>query len=645
MNKILLLVFLAFLAPAAYADQGGFSNSGGSTQVSAGVTIDSSVATPPGSLTIHCPQTTPTHCADGSFAYLSNDGTVTINATFTSATFTESCSGGGRGGRVTCGYSFTGYISGTWTVNGAAQAISGVTYQAFGTGGAAARGTTAFNSAYSPFYYSDTEQIHRSDDLQGTNQISFGSQGGGVGQLYGAYGLALDSAGRIYVADTYNCRIVRIDDMTGTNWTSYGDTCGSGQGQFYDPQGIAVDSAGGVYVMDTGNSRFVHMDDMNGTNWISYGTVGSGVGEFLSYVSVAVDASNRIYVADGGNRRIVRIDDMNGTNWTELAQSPPVNGVSQSFCSPAAVAPDSAGRVYVADNCYAPRVVRVDDMTGANWTSRYIGASGGPGLNSMSVDSGGTVFTAGGGVRLVDNMTAVLTSSGTIGPIGSYYIFGVTSLPVSSPRPSAVSVSPATLTFALQDVGTSSNSQPVTLTNFGGSTLNFSGIAASAGFAETSDCPNSLVAGASCTVSVSFAPTAAGPATGSLTLNDDSGNLGASQTVTLVGTGSLPRHLTLSPATLNFCCPTIGDSSSQAVGVANTSSASAGIAGIAMSGDPSLVVQGSTCGSALPAGATCTVTVAFNPAAYGTFTSTLIVTESSGGQETVSVTATASPDN
>src|SRR6266436_3346610 len=121
MNKILLLVLSAFLAPAAYADQGGFSNSGGSTQVSSGVTIHSSVATPPGSLAINCPQTTPTHCADGSFAYASNDGTVIINANVTSATFTESCSGGGRGGHVTCSYRFTGYISGTWTVNGAAQ--------------------------------------------------------------------------------------------------------------------------------------------------------------------------------------------------------------------------------------------------------------------------------------------------------------------------------------------------------------------------------------------------------------------------------------------------------------------------------------------------------------------------------------------
>jgi len=64
-----------------------------------------------------------------------------------------------------------------------------------------------------------------------------------------------------------------------------------------------------------------------------------------------------------------------------------------------------------------------------------------------------------------------------------------------------------------------------------------------------------------------------------------------------------------------------------------------------MNGDPSLVVQRSTCGSIISAGATCTVTVTFNPSSYGTFASTLIVTESSGAQETISVTATASPDD
>src|SRR6266403_1332297 len=363
MKKTLVLIFVAFLTSMAYADQGGFSNSGGSTQVSSGVMINSNVATPPGTLTINCPSTAPGRCAGGSFTFVSTDATMTLRASFTSATVTESCAGGGRGGHVTCGYSFTGSISGTLTVNGSAQAITGITYQGFRTGGAAAQGTTAYNSAYSPFYYSDSEQIHRSDDLQGTNQVSFGSQGSDVGQFYGAYGLALDSSGRIYVADTYNSRVVRIDDMNGTNWTTFG-TSGSAVGQFMNPSGISVDSAGRIYVMDTGNNQLVRMDDMNGTNWTVMSGIGSGVGQFAQYVApIAFDASGRIYVADSGNGRLVRMDDMNGTNWTTLTQSPVINGYIYSLQSPIGVAVDAAGKIYIADaEYYQPAVIRVDDV-------------------------------------------------------------------------------------------------------------------------------------------------------------------------------------------------------------------------------------------------------------------------------------------
>jgi sugar lactone lactonase YvrE len=540
---LLLLGLLLTIAPLTHADQGSFTNSGGSASGGSGITISgSTVSSPAGTVSMTCPETSPANCAGGSFTFSSTDGTSSINGVFTSGTYAESCYGGGRGGTIKCYYSLTGNIKGTWTVNGVPQAIIGITSQSFpasGTTGSVS-GTTAFNSAYSPFYYSDSEAILRSDDLMGTNQISY--NGAGIGGFYGAYGLALDAQGRIYVADTYNCRIVRIDDMNGTNATSYGGTCGSGQGQFYDPQGIAVDSTGKIYIMDTGNSRFVRIDDMKGTNWTTYGAVGSGVGQFLSFLSVAVDSSNRIYIADAGNLRIVRIDDMTGKNWTTLTQSPVVNGVSHTFTSPVAVAVDSAGKIYVADNEGSPAVVRVDDMTGTNWTSLYVSPSGSTGLNSISVDSGGTAYTGGGGVRFVDNMAGVLTSSGAIGPIGSYYVFGVTPMPLASPRPSALSFTPATLSIS-QNVGGTSPAQPVTLYNFGGSPLSILSISTSgSGFAETNNCPGALAAGSTCTVNVTFTPSAAGTVNGTLNISDNSGNLGSAQSIALSGTGTAPAR-------------------------------------------------------------------------------------------------------
>lgn len=626
MNKPLVLALLVFLIPTANADQGSFNNAGGSTSVSPGVGITSSVADPAGPLNLSCSPGTGS-CSGGSFSFVSADGTISITGSFTSGTNTESCSGGGRGGHITCSYSFVGYISGTLTANGQTQAITGVTSQVFGTGGAGASGTTAYNSAYAPFYYSDSGQILRSDDLLGTNQIAFGTMGSDAGQFYGAYGIALDSAGRIYVADTYNCRVVRIDDMNGTNWTTYGDasSCGSGQGQFYDPSGIAVDAAGRIYVMDTGNSRLVRIDDMNGNNWISYGTAGSDVDQFASFTSVAIDASGRIYVADTGNLRIVRFDDMSGTNWTVLTQSPPVNGISYSFQSPVAVALDLAGRIYVADN---QSVVRVDDMTGANWTAISTGSTSGP--NSIAVDSGGTVMTGGGGVHFVDNMAAVLASSGdVIAPYGSYYVFGITPVPVPAPRPSAVAILPAPpgLSFT-QNVGTASAPQPVTISNFGGSVLNLGGIQAAGPFTQTSNCPTVLVPGSNCSVSVSFSPSVPGAASGTLSFSDDSGNLGASQSVALSGFGTVPVA-SVTPATLSFSNIFGTTSAVRKVTLNNTGDGPMQIASIAVAAP---FGQTNTCGTGLSPGASCTISVSFTPAVLGAVSGTLTITDDAGTQ-------------
>jgi len=522
MKKIFSLACFAILTPFtfAYADAGGFSNSGGT------LPGGSSVGNPQGSLTI----------AAGTLAFLSTDGSTSINATFSNGSTVESCSGGGKGGHVTCSFTFKGTFNGTLTVNGATQAIIGSTHQLYGTDGVVISGRTGYNSAYTPFYFSNTGQILRSDDLNGTNLVSYGTQGSDVGQFYGAYGIAVDSAGRIYVSDTYNARIVRIDDMNGTNWTSFG-TYGSDIGQFANPGGISIDAAGRIYVMDTGNNRLVRMDDMNGTNWTVFSGLGSGDGQFAQYVApVALDASGRIYVADTGNRRIVRMDDMNGTNWTTLTQSPVIYIYIYSFGSPVGVAVDGAGRIYVADG-YQPSVIRVDDMSGTNWTAISLGSGATP--HSIAVDRNGMVLVGGGGAQIVDNMAGVLTSSSALTQYyGPYYVFGATPVPLPSPPPSAIRFSPPSLSFS-QNMGTTSPAQTITITNFGGSPLNGLAFSTSDGFSETNDCPAALLAGSNCTVSVTFTPEAAGSVTGALNVSDDSGNSGSTQVVPLNGTGTI----------------------------------------------------------------------------------------------------------
>ncbi len=632
MNKTGWALFASLMvcSSLASADQASVTNYGGSSSGGAGIAITSSVAAPPGTLTINCPEVSAGSCSGGNITFFSSDSTSVVNGIFTSGAFAEGCSGGGKGGHVTCGYSFTGYFTGTWTLNSLTQAVNGVSYQSFNVNGPP-QGTTAWNSAYTPFYYSDSEQILRSDDLQGTNQITYGTQGSGVGQFYGAYGIALDSTGRIYVSDTYNCRIVRIDNMKGANWTSYG-SCGSGQGQFSNPSGIAIDSEGRIYVLDAGNYRIARIDNLTGSNWIAYGSAGAGVGQFAPYLtSLALDAAGHIYVADTGNLRVVRIDDMNGTNWTALAQSPPINGASYSFQSPVAVALDSSGRIYVADNeSYEPAVIRVDDITGTNWTGIYIGASSG--LNSIAVDSTGTVFGGGGGVRLIDNLAGVLNSSGSIGPVGSYYVFGVTPIPLPSPRPPAITVSPGSLTFAKQNINTSSASQSVTISNFGGSPLNFSGIATNNGFIDTNGCAGGLAAGSSCAVGVSFSPVITGAAKGSLVLADNSGNLGSIQVVGLSGVATAPGASVV-PGSLTFPSQTLNVSSqTQSVAILNTGTGPLQVSAVTATASFS---QTNNCSASIAPGGACTVLVSFTPTATGTVSGTLMITDNAGKQTTV----------
>ncbi len=608
---------LAVNAPVSYPphlDQGGFSNTG------------SMVTNPPGALNI----------SGSTLTFLSSDESMAINATFTSSSLVESCAGAGR--KVTCSYTFQGAFRGTLILNGIPQAINGKTTQISSTATEIGNGSTAFNSAYTPLYFSNTGQLVRSDDLDGTNLTTYGTQGGGMGQFSGAYGIALDSSGRIYVADTYNSRIVRIDDITGTNWTTYG-TYGSGDGQFNNPNAISVDAAGKIYVMDTGNLRLVRLDDMNGTNWSVAATgVGSGIGQFAQYsTAVAFDALGSIYVADAGNNRIVRMDDLTGKNWTTLTQSPVGGTYIFSFTSPVGVAVDSAGRIYVADaSTPTASVVRVDDMSGANWTSVSLGSGARP--HSIAIDSGGLVLVGGGGVQIVDNMTQVVTSgNGLTSGAGPYYVYGATPAPLPAPRPSAISFSPSSLAFS-QNVNSASSPQTITVTNFGGSPINSLSISTSGVFSQTDDCSSVLVAGTSCSVSVSFVPTAVGPVSGSLNVVDDSYNSGSSQTIPLNGTGTTP-HASVTPTSLSFSAQVAGTTSAaRTITVLSNGSGPLQVSNVAVTGPFS---QTNNCSGPMTPAASCTIQVSFVPTLVGAVTGSIAITDNAGTQ-TVTLSGTGS---
>jgi hypothetical protein len=123
--------------------------------------------------------------------------------------------------------------------------------------------------------------------------------------------------------------------------------------------------------------------------------------------------------------------------------------------------------------------------------------------------------------------------------------------------PPSVVLSPTSLNFGNELVGIASSSKTVTLSNTGGGSLNISSIAASPSvFVQNNTCGSSVAGGGNCTISVVFAPIAAGAILGSLTINDNAP--GSPQTVALHGTGlNGPTLSSLSPSTFEAGSPSI----------------------------------------------------------------------------------------
>ncbi|MBV9889886.1 MAG: choice-of-anchor D domain-containing protein, partial [Rhizobacter sp.] len=209
------------------------------------------------------------------------------------------------------------------------------------------------------------------------------------------------------------------------------------------------------------------------------------------------------------------------------------------------------------------------------------------------------------------------------------------------------SVAPASLTFASTAVGATSAAQTVTLANGGNAALVLGAMTASAGFVVTGGTCTvgiSLAAGASCTVTVAFAPTSAGAATGTLTFNHNASP--AMSTVALSASAAAPLPVaTVTPTSLAFSQVIGTMSATQTVRVANTGSASLALAGVAVSGAQAseFPIVATTCGSAVAAGASCTVDVAFAPAAIGARSASLVVSHNAaGGPSTVALNGTGS---
>ena len=128
-------------------------------------------------------------------------------------------------------------------------------------------------------------------------------QGGQPGQFNEPWGVAVNAAGEVYVADTWNHRVQRFDTagkLLGT-WGAFGN--GTDLLNIWGPRDIAIDGAGLVYVSDTGNKR-ISVFDAQGTPLRQIGTAGALDGQLDEPVGIAISNAGELYVADAWNRRI-----------------------------------------------------------------------------------------------------------------------------------------------------------------------------------------------------------------------------------------------------------------------------------------------------------------------------------------------------
>ncbi|MGA3179276.1 MAG: M56 family metallopeptidase [Verrucomicrobiota bacterium] len=226
-------------------------------------------------------------------------------------------------------------------------------------------------------YVSDTRNNRiRKFTGQGVALTQWGGPGDDAGSLSYPQGLALDGRDHIYVADCHNHRVQEFT-VDGTFVRQWGEL-GSGPGQFNLPYNVAVDKAGNVYVADNENNR-VEKFTSEGVFLKEFGTLGRGAGQLQKPQGVAVDERGNVYVGDGGNGRIEKFSA--GGAFLAAWQSQGNHDV----------AVDGRGHVYVVDA--GEDCVRMYSSEGellTQWGSKGVGPGQFDFVARVAVDPAGT---------------------------------------------------------------------------------------------------------------------------------------------------------------------------------------------------------------------------------------------------------------
>ncbi len=283
--------------------------------------------------------------------------------------------------------------------------------------------------------------------VAGTNVGGFLGDGGSAtnAKIDLPFGVAADSLGNFYIADTYNSRIRKVNangiitTVAGNGSTTYGGDGGlATNAALYHPNGVAVDSLGNLFIADTGNNR-IRRVDTNGNIWTVAGTNSTGFGgdggsatnaTLNGPRAVAVDGIGNLYIADTVNNRIREVNTngiimtVAGTNRASFSGDGGT-ATNASLDLPEGVTVDGYGRLFIADTS-DNRIREVNTngiiatVAGTNGAS-YSGDSGAAtnaNLNmptGMAIDAFGYLFiadTSNNRIRQVDLNGIITTVAG-----------------------------------------------------------------------------------------------------------------------------------------------------------------------------------------------------------------------------------------